>query len=132
MSCEKPNELCGTGQCCQPCPPGTSPFGDLRNQCIQNCPIGFIASAGGCIRPSFPRDSKPPLKCPVNSTRIQDQCWLECPEGTADDFEICVPVCPEGFVESKDGLVCESEFIRRESTPRPACFPGEQRINNQC
>ncbi len=131
MSCEPPNEIAG-GKCLQPCPANQRPQGDSKEQCIQVCPPGFLESDSGCIRPQFPRDSKPPLKCPLNATRIGDQCWLECPEGTVADFEICVPVCPQGFVESGNGAVCESEFIRRQSSPRAACYPGETRLNNVC
>ena len=132
MSCKAPNSTGSDGRCYAPCPAGYSPFGNTNLQCIQNCPPGFSEAAGGCIRPRLPRDKKPFLQCPAGADRIAEQCWLPCPTGTVAEFEVCKPVCPEGFVESGDGMTCEAEFVKRQAEARPACFPGEERLNNLC
>jgi Fe-S-cluster-containing hydrogenase component 2 len=91
-----------------------------------------MESEGGCIRPGLPRDKKPFLACPVNSTRITEQCWVNCPTGTVEEFELCSPICPFGFITTNDGNTCEAEFIKRTAVPRSACFDGERRIENLC
>ena len=131
MSCGPPNESVG-GVCYLPCPPNFQTYPKNKAQCIQTCPSGFMEAEGSCIRPTVPRDRKPTLDCPPGATRIAEQCYLPCPNGTHAEFEICVPDCPPGFVETSEGTICEAEFIKRSSNARPACFPGETRVNNLC
>ena len=121
------------GTCYEYCPTGWSPI-EHGPICALDCPKGFAPVATtqeeppSCIRPSFPREIKPPLQCPTGADRQYDTCYLDCPIGTKKNFNLCVPVCPRGFVESPDGLSCQAEFVKRSATVREACFANETRI----
>lgn len=132
MACQAPNTIGSDGKCYSPCGPGQVPWGNSNVQCIQQCPPEFLQAENQCVRPSLPRDLKPPLQCPPGATRIGEQCWLACPDGTVENQEVCEPACPDGFVESEDGLACEAEFVKRVASLRNACFPNEERIGNFC
>jgi hypothetical protein len=59
---------------------------------------------------------------------MYQKCLLGCPTGTKNNFDLCVPECPPGFVETPDGLSCQAEFVKRSAVVREACYANETRI----
>jgi hypothetical protein len=129
MACAPPNSFID-GRCLQPCPSGYEPVD--KEYCRQLCPEGFFASDESCIRPVVMRNNVPPIVCPPGAERVYDQCLLACPEQCDAQFELCIPRCPPGFVQTLDGQSCVSELISRTATLRSACFQGETRSGPFC
>jgi len=134
MSCNpKTSQQGSDGKCYKKCPPGYRPINNGPT-CAKKCPGGFIESdvnVSVCIKPAAPREMKPFLGCPQGADRMYDKCLLGCPVGTTKKFSLCVPNCPPGFVESKDGLSCQAEFVKRVVTIREACFNNEVRVDGK-
>jgi hypothetical protein len=134
MSCNPKNSEQGNdGKCYAYCPQGWTAI-DNGPICAQNCPPGFAATGStdssvyACVKPTFLREAKPMLQCPAGADRLFETCLLDCPIGTKKKFNLCVPDCPPNYVESKDGLSCQAEFIKRVATVREACYANESRI----
>jgi len=129
----KKAELGFDGTCYEYCPTGWSPI-DHGPICALNCPDGYAPTAVSadeppvCLRPTFIRETKPPLQCPTGADRQYDTCFLDCPIGTSKNFNLCVPECPQNFMETPDGLSCQAEFVKRSATVREACYANETRI----
>jgi hypothetical protein len=131
--CAFPNEF-WDGQCFMPCPDGYENDGAASDAlyCKGICPFPFISTKTACLQPIIPRESRPLINCPENSTRIYNQCLLGCPDGTSEDFETCVPQCPAGFYDSPDKLSCISETVPRSAVIRDACYNEETRSGQYC
>jgi hypothetical protein len=56
---------------------------------------------------------------------------LSCPPGTSNNFNLCLPDCPPGYVNTQDGLSCQAEFYKRTATIREACYANETRIGGR-
>ena len=127
------SEVGNNGLCYAYCPSGWSPI-DNGPLCAKNCPPGYGTAAStqdssyACLKPSFLREIKPMIQCPVGADRQYDKCILDCPKGTSKNFNLCVPDCPIGFVGTPDGLSCQAEFSKRTATVREACYANETRI----
>lgn len=132
------SEVGSNGLCYQYCKTGWSPVND-GPICAKDCPAGYAPigttsggpSGGACLKPSFQREIKPTLNCPIGSERQFDKCLLGCPSGTTEKFNLCIPDCPPNFVETKDGLGCQAEFVKRTATVREACYANETRIGGR-
>jgi hypothetical protein len=51
--------------------------------------------------------------------------------GTHKNFNLCVPNCPTGFIESSDGLSCQAEYTKRKAILREACYVNETRVGGR-
>ena len=132
------SEVGANGLCYNYCKTGWSPVDDGPT-CAKDCPPGFAPlgstssgpQGGSCLKPAFDREIKPALNCPPGADRLFDKCLLACPAGTTKKFNLCVPDCPTNFVETKDGLGCQAEFVKRTATVREACYANETRIGGR-
>jgi hypothetical protein len=141
-NCNSANsEVGANGLCYQYCKAGWSPVDD-GPMCAKDCPAGFaptgstastVAAAASlsCLKPAFQREIKPALSCPPGADRLFDKCLLDCPAGTTKKYNLCLPICPPNFVETRDGLSCQAEFVKRTATVREACYANETRLGGR-
>lgn len=136
-NCNAQNSEVGADGHCYPFCSANYSAVDNGPVCAKNCPPGFISAGStgtsslACLKPSFAREIKPNLGCPVGADRQYDKCLLDCPVGTTKKYNLCMPNCPLNFVDTPDGLSCQAEFIKRISTVREACYANETRVSGR-